>query len=75
MARLAWLLTVGPALVLAGAGRDEIGGGQIATEGEFPSAVKITFGRSNQRATGCTGTIISEQEVLTAAHCCLIEER
>src|SRR5215218_2435884 len=49
---------------LSAAPSSAIVGGQNASQGEYPSVAKITFG-----AFQCTGTLIAPDTVLTAGHC------
>ncbi|XP_069044346.1 serine protease 27-like [Lepisosteus oculatus] len=49
--------------------RSSIVGGQDAEEGEWPWQVYIQIQVNHNDATFCGGSLISEQWVLTAAHC------
>lgn len=47
----------------------KIVGGRRVPPGLFPWAVQLDITRTDGTQTGCTGTVISPQYVLTAAHC------
>lgn len=56
-----------PATILAGT---NIVGGRLASPKEYPHVVEITFG---DIGSSCSGTIVSDNTVITAAHCVLGE--
>lgn len=44
-------------------------GGEDATAREFPHMAALGYGDQNNIQWNCGGTLISEQHVVTAAHC------
>lgn len=44
-------------------------GGTVCYEGEFPHMAALGFGQDSNIQWQCGGTLISEQHILTAAHC------
>lgn len=48
---------------------NRIVGGEPASSGQFPWQVGITYTRNDGALFFCGGALVSEQFVLTAAHC------